>query len=151
MTEPVRLLYIGQTYRGKTLQQCWYNLETLSNDGDKLNWVEGRSLLYKKTRPYGCKPGTIFTFDQSEDGNSIFPGSARDMDRWQNVEDVARWEVEHKAAEHKAKTVSLAKKAARESDFKELVKPLRKIYGKLSFGEQSTFLVMVINEIRKGL
>lgn len=143
-----RLLYIGQTYRGKKLQQCWYNLETVTNDGSKLQWVEGHSMLFKKTRPYGCKPGTIFTFDTNEDCSLIYPTTARDMGHWQNLEDVARWEVEHKAAEHMAKTVSLTKKS---NDFKELVKPLREMYGKLSFGEQSTFLVMVINEIRRGL
>lgn len=156
MTHPAKLLYIGQSYRSKRMQQCWYlldspGMEERKNDGEKLNWVEGRSMLFKKVRPFGCKPGAIFTFDMAEDNKSVFPGSAREPERWQNVEDVTLWEINHKTAEHTARTVSLAKKIALDSGLHEMVRPLREMYGRLSFAEQSTFLVMIISEIRRGI
>jgi hypothetical protein len=71
------------------------------------------------------------------------------MDYWANIADVAKWEMETKAAEQSVKQRSLAKKLAKEGGFQELMKPIRDVYRRLSFAEQNIFLVMVVNEMRR--
>lgn len=152
---PVRMLYLGQRESTKAkLLDSWYHLdfpdmETVENDGSPLKEIEGRGIAYDKVRPLGCMPGTIFTFDKSEDLKSIFQGSYRDVDRWKNNEDNCKWEIKHRAAYQIVKQKSLAKKVGRKASFQDSIESLQKIYHRLSFQEQSTFLVMLVTEIRK--
>lgn len=159
MSEPVhkiRMLYLGvRLYAEKPyLRHAWFTLRSrkfppIQNSGEPILVVDNRCRVFKKLRPYSCQPGSIFTFNESEDGSSVFIESATDMERWKNTEDNSRWEVEHRSAEQAHKQVGLARKLSKENGFKNLVAPLREIYQSLSFNQRDVFIVMLINEIRR--
>ena len=153
--ERINLLYVG-VREGKDAPtvHLWYDLTGIANDGNPLKEDHERHQLYGGKKKRGgnnialASPGQIFSFEKSENG--VFANTRHYVGRWQNDDDVVRWQAESNAIE---KTIELAARAKKESKERldwQALEPFRRAYhGRLNYRQQQMLLAQIINYVTR--
>jgi hypothetical protein len=138
---PIKLVYAGRRVLDSSAKKIGYKWVNLDDPN--------KGSIYDQFHPLGCSIGTGFTVDHSEDLNSVYLNSYRDVFKFENDELIAKWEVEDKSAYHSNNQTKLVKQLGKDSAFSDAVEPLKKIYKKLMHTNRQTFLLMLIQELEK--
>jgi hypothetical protein len=104
---------------------------------------------YAKFRPHACPVGTVFKIDRNSEG-SIFTSSARDFSKYEDSESIAKWEIEDRSAYQKETEKKLVARFSKSTAISELAEPLKRVYRKLGSHEKESFILALINELKKG-
>ena len=127
----------------------WRRIEDDENNGEKLNPDSTKESAYtgKNIYPHSS-PGTIISIDESEDGKSVYPSTARHAGFWKNKEDVAEWQAAVRVIEITEESKQKVMKEAKQSLPREVLAPYRSAYFSLANRRQrANFLAWIINEI----
>ena len=160
MSDETARINVTMVYLGKRMTasdkpvDVWYTLESprwprIANDGGRLDTDvdEGRRHIWKSLRPVSCLPGAIFTFLASPDEHSVYKSSWSNPSNWNNLDDRMHWSFEHEEVRRRSQQASLARKFAGDPAFKEAIRPLGKLYMRLSSEQRRYFLMMIAEEI----
>jgi hypothetical protein len=153
-TERIELLYLGvREGSDKPILHLWYDLAGIANDGSPLKDAHERHQLYggKKRRDSNiafASPGQIFSFEKSENG--VFGATSRYVGRWQNEDDVVRWQAESNAIERTIELAVRAKKESKERLDWQALEPFRQAYnGRLNYRQQQMLLAQILHCVTK--
>jgi hypothetical protein len=154
MSNPrIDLLYLGvREGPGAQMNFLWYDLTGIANDGSQLKEEAERHQVYgarKKGQRTAsniafASPGQLFSFEKSEGG--VYRNSHQYLGRWQNQEDVIRWQAESNAI---ARTIELAQRSKKEAKDRldwEALEPFRQAYHRqLNYKQQQMLLAQILH------
>jgi hypothetical protein len=136
--KPIRLVYAGRRLtKENKLADLWINTE----DQDD-------TALYNNCRPNHCGIGTSFEIMRSS--TQIRPSSATNPQNNEDSETLAIWEANDRSAYNYFQQVKLVKRLAKDSGFQSVMEPLKRVYKKLPFSDRQCFILMIIDELKKG-
>ena len=153
--ERIDLLYIG-VREGKDAPtvHLWYDLTGVTNDGSPLKEDHERHQLYggKKRGNNNiafASPGQVYSFEKSENG--VYANTSRQyIGRWQNDEDVVKWQAESNAIERTIELAARAKKESKEHLDWQALEPFRKAYnGRLNYRQQQMLLAQILHYVTR--
>lgn len=154
-TERIDLLYIG-VREGKDVPtvHLWHDLTGIANDGSPLKEDHKRHQLYGGKKKRGsnniafASPGQIFSFEKSENG--VFANTSRYVGRWENQDDVVRWQAESAAIERTIELTTRAKKESKERLDWQALEPFRRAYnGRQNYRQQQMLLAQIIHYVTR--
>lgn len=92
-------------------------------------------------------PGNVYSVEANE--TSIVPSTLRFVRRWDNEQDVLKWQVESDGYKAELKR----RRLLRDSKFSQLaqkLEPIRTVYNRLSFDDQHAMEVAILRYLRYG-
>lgn len=95
-------------------------------------------------------PGAVYQVDATEEGSTIYPGSAVYKGRWPDEEKVLEWTIHHKAITQVADAEAAMKKDGDRDELLARLEPIAREYRRLPGRHADALLAAVVSRIVRG-